>query len=280
MLKITAQLTTLVLLLFVSTFSLVAQDAEEGPSAAALYNDGLGKVKEKAYAEALSLFEAAIAKADTTSDTGMKVISLAGRNGAVCAYRAGSAARKAGELEAALDYFNRGTTLNDGYFGNFLGKAQALEDMDGKVTEALAAYIMAGDAAAQSEGNEDKAPALYRKAQNFSALAYIKEDDNEKTVMLADAYLAARGDQNDAYIAAYYKASALNKMEDNEAALEAIQLSIEALPEEEDADKYHLIHGVIQQELGNNEAAIAAYEMVQGEKYKAAAESRIQALKQ
>jgi tetratricopeptide (TPR) repeat protein len=281
MLKFTAQLTTLVLL-FACTLTLSAQDAatEAEPSAAAIYNDALGKVKEKAYEEALPLFEEAIAKADSTDDMGKKVISLSGRNGAVCAYRAGTTARKAGEMEKALDYYDRGVTLNGEYFGNHLGKAQALEDMEGKVEEALAAYIAAGDAASASEGNADKAPALYRKAQNFSALAYIKEDDNEKAIMLADAYLEARGDQGDAYIAAYYKASALNKMEKNEEALEAIQLSIEALPEDEDADKYHLIHGLIQQSLGNVDEAIAAYELVQGEKYKGAAESRIQALKQ
>ncbi|HKK75460.1 MAG TPA: hypothetical protein VJ953_10330 [Saprospiraceae bacterium] len=281
MLKLTTHLTTLVLL-FACTFTLSAQDAEADadPSAAALYNDGLGKVKEKAYEEALALFEEAIAKADSTDDTGKKVISLASRNGAVCAYRAGTVARKAGEMEKALDFYDRGVTLNEEYFGNHLGKAQALEDMEDKTMEALAAYVAAGDAAEMSESNKDKAPALYRKAQNFSALAYIKEDDNEKAIMLADAYLDARGDQGDAYIAAYYKASALNKLEKNEEALVAIQTSIDALPEDEEADKYHLIHGLIQQALGNNDEAIAAYELVQGEKYKAAAESRIQALKQ
>jgi tetratricopeptide (TPR) repeat protein len=282
MLKFTAQLTTLVLLLFTGVFSLSAQDAaaDAEPSAAAIYNDALGKVKEKAYEEALPLFEEAIAKADSTDDTGKKVISLAGRNGAVCAYRAGTTARKAGEMEKALDYYDRGVKLNGEYFGNHLGKAQTLEDMEDKAAEALAAYVAAGQAAEMSEDNADKAPALYRKAQNFSALAYIKEDDNEKAIMLADAYLEARGDAGDSYIASYYKASALNKLEKNEEALEAIQASIAALPEDEEADKYHLIHGLIQQALGNVDEAIAAYELVQDEKYKGAAESRIQALKQ
>lgn len=278
--KFTAQLMTLTLLLFACTFTLSAQEADADPSAAALYNDALGKVKEKAYTEALALFEEAMAKADSTDDTGKKVISLAGRNGAVCAYRAGTTARKSGELEKALDYYGRGVALNSEYFGNHLGKAQTLEDMEGKAVEALAAYVAAGEAAEASEDNADKAPALYRKAQNFSALAYIKEDDNEKAIMLADAYLKARGDKGDSYIASYYKASALNKMDENEKALAAIQTSIAALPEDEEADKYHLIHGLIQQALGNVEEAISAYEMVQDEKYKGAAESRIQALKQ
>lgn len=277
MLKLKTHLTTLVLLV-ACTFTLTAQDAD--PSAASIYNDALGKVKEKAYAEALPLFEEAIAKADSTSDTGKKVISLASRNGAVCAYRSGTVARKAGELEEALDYYDRGITLNEEYFGNYLGKAQALEDMEDKTEEAMAAYIAAGNVAELSDDNQDQAPALFRKAQNFSALAYIKEDDHEKTIMLADAYLDARADKGDAYIAAYYKASALNKMEKNEEALEAIQSSIEALPDDEEADKYHLIHGLIQQALGNVQEAIAAYELVQNEKYKGAAESRIQALKQ
>ena len=281
MLKFTAQLTTLILL-FTCTLSLTAQDAAAGaePSAAAVYNDALGKVKEKAYEEALPLFEEAIAKADSTDATGKKVISLAGRNGAVCAYRAGTMARKAGEMEKALDYYARGVKLNGEYFGNHLGKAQTLEGIEGKENEALAAYVAAGQVAEMSEGNADKAPALYRKAQNFSALAYIKEDDNEKAIMLADAYLEARGEAADSYIASYYKASALNKLDKNEEALEAIQASIAALPGDEESDKYHLIHGLIQQALGNVDEAIAAYEKVQNEKYKGAAESRIQALKQ
>lgn len=277
MLKLTAQLSTLVLLLAFS-WSLTAQDAD--PSAASLYNDALGKMKEKAYMEALPLFQEAIALADSTDATGKKVLDLSSRNGSACAYQCGKIKAKAGSLEEAVELYDLGISLNPDYFGNYLGKAQTLEDMEGKEAEAIAAYIAAGDNAEVSSSNKDKAPALYRKAQNFSALAFIKEDDNEKTIELADLYLDARGEKGDAYIAAYYKASALNKMDKNEEALEAIQLSIAALPEDEEADKYHLIHGLVQQALGNNDEAIAAYEMVKGEKYKAAAESRIQLLKQ
>lgn len=277
MLKFTAQLTTLVLL-FAFSLTLTAQDAE--PSAAKLYNDALAKMKEKAYLEAFPIFEEAIAKADSTSDTGKKVISLASRNGASCAYRCGKAKEKEGVLEEAVGFYEKGMALNPDYFGNYLGKAQAVEDMEGKETEAIAAYVVAADKAAASSKNQDKAPALYKKAQNFSALAYIKAKDNEKAIEYADVYLDARKDAGDAYIAAYYKASALNKMDKNEEALEAIQASIEALPEGEDGDKYHLIHGIINQTLGNTDAAVAAYELVVGEKYKAAAQSRIQALKQ
>ena len=72
-------------------------------------------------------------------------------------------------------------------------------------------------------------------------------------------------------------------MDKNEDALPVIQASVAALPEGEDADKYHLLHGIVNQILGNNDAAIEAYSMVKGEKnekYKAAAQSRIDALKQ
>ena len=276
MLKFTTTLSTFILLL-VFSFTLSAQD---DPSAAALYNDALGKMKEKAYAAALPLFEEAIAKADTASDTGQKVIDLASRNGTACAYQLGNKKRKAKKYAEAIIYFDKGIAMNDEYFGNFLGRAQALEDLGEDIPAAVLAYVKAGDLASASSSNEDKAPALYRKAQNFSAVSYIKDENFEDAIKFADVYLEARPEGNDAYIAAYYKAAALNKMEKDEEALPAIQMAVAALPDDEDADKYHLLHGLVQQALGNNEDAIAAYEKVVGEKYKAAAESRIAVLKQ
>jgi tetratricopeptide (TPR) repeat protein len=279
MLKFTTKLSALILLL-VFSFTLSAQ---EDPSAASLYNDGLGKMKEKDYAGAFPLFEEAIANADTTSDMGKKVTDLASRNGTACAYRLGSMERKAKKYAEALVYFDKGIEMNSEYFGNYLGRAQALEDIEGSESEAVLAYIVAGDQAMATSNNKDKAPQLYRKAQNFSAVAYIKDDNFEEAIKLADVYMEARPDGNDAYIAAYYKAAAFNKMEKDADALPAIQVAVAALPEDEDGDKYHLLHGLVQQALGNNEDAIAAYAKVTGTEnadYKAAAQSRIDALKQ
>lgn len=276
MLKFTTKLSTFILLL-VFSFTLSAQ---EDPSAAAIYNDALAKMKEKDYAAAFPLFEEAVAKADSTSDTGKKVISLASKNGTSCAYRLGTAERKAKNYDAALEYFDKGIVMNDSYFGNYLGRAQALDGQGTDIPAAIQAYVVAGDQAMATSNNKDKAPALYRKAQNFSAVSYIKEDDFESAVTYADLYMEARPEGNDAYIAAYYKAAALNKLEKNEDALPAIQAAVAALPEDEDGDKYHLLHGLVQQALGNTEEAISAYELVAGDKYKAAAQSRIDALKQ
>ncbi|GAB5551479.1 MAG: hypothetical protein Sapg2KO_10700 [Saprospiraceae bacterium] len=276
MLKFTTKFSTFILLL-VFSFTLAAQDA---PSAAAVYNDALAKMKEKDYAAAFPLFEEAIAKADSTSDTGKKVISLASKNGTSCAYRLGTAERKAKNYDTALEYFDKGIVMNDSYFGNYLGRAQALDGQGTDIPAAINAYVVAGDQAMATSNNKDKAPALYRKAQNFSAVSYIKEDDFESAVKYADLYMEARPEGNDAYIAAYYKAAALNKLEKNEDALPAIQAAVAALPEDEDGDKYHLLHGLVQQALGNTEEAVSAYKLVVGDKYKAAAQSRIEALKQ
>lgn len=276
MLKFTTKFSTFILLL-VFSFTLSAQ---EDPSPAAIYNDALAKMKEKDYAAAFPLFEEAVAKADSTSDTGKKVISLASKNGTSCAYRLGTAERKAKNFEAALEFFDKGILMNPDYFGNHLGKAQALDAQGTDIPAAIAAYVVAGDQAMATSNNKDKAPQLYRKAQNFSAVSYITDDNMEDAVKFADLYMEARPEGNDAYIAAYYKAAALNKLEKDEDALPAIQMAVAALPEDEDGDKYHLLHGLVQQALGNNEDAIAAYGMVVGEKYKAAAQSRIDALKQ
>lgn len=279
MLKMVKTLFSLVLLLGLG-LTVNAQEEEAPASAASVYNDALATLKEKNYVDAFGMFEQALELADTTKEIDQKVIRLANKNGSICAYRAGTTLRKDGDLEKAVEVFNKGITMNPEYAGNYLGKAQALEDMEGKTKEAIMAYIAAGEQAAASSRNKDKAPKLLEKAQNFSAIAFIKEDDFEKTIELADVYLTAREEAGDGFVAAYYKAAALNRLDRNDEALPMIQMSVGALPEGEDQDKYHLLHGIIQQALGNNDEAIAAYEMVKGEKYKAAAESRIAALKQ
>ena len=258
----------------------VQAQEETAASAASVYNDALATLKEKNYVEALALFEQALELADSTQEVDQKVISLATKNGSICAYRAGSTLRKEGDLEGAVGAFERGIGLNPDNATNYLGKAQCLEDMEGKTAESVLAYIAAGEQAAASSDNKDKAPKLFEKAQNFSALAFIKQEDYDQTIQLADVYLSAREAAGDGYIAAYYKAAALNRLDRNEEALPMIQMSVGALPEGEEQDKYHLLHGMVQQALGNNDEAIAAYELVTGEKYKAAAESRINALKQ
>ncbi|MEO0338614.1 MAG: hypothetical protein AAF242_05315, partial [Bacteroidota bacterium] len=192
--------------------------------------------------------------------------------------------RKGGDNAKALEYFEKGIAMNADYFGNYLGKAQAIEGIGEDKVAAINAYVMAGDMAAKSEKTMKQMPKMYSKAQRFSSSAYVKAKDYEQSIALADAYLAARGEEaNDGYIANYYKAASLNKLKKDADALPVIQASVAALPEGEDADKYHLLHGIVNQVLGNNEAAIEAYGMVKGEKnekYKAAAQSRIDALKQ
>ena len=278
MLRITTQIFSFLLVLGI-TISATAQDTAP-PSAAKTYNEALAKMKEKAYVEAFEMFEQALELADTTKETDLKVISLANRNASVCAYRCGAAARKEGDIPGAVSYFDKGIVMNPTYFGNYLGRAQAIDKMEGETEKAILAYITAGEQAAASTKNKDKAAKLFEKAQNYSASAYITDKDYEAAIAAADVYLSAREEAADGYIAGYYKAASFNKLENDEDALPAIQLAVSALPEGEDGDKYHLLHGLVQQALGNNEEAIAAYQMVVGEKYKAAAESRINALKQ
>ena len=89
--------------------------AQDGATAASLYNDALAKLKAKDYGAALPLFEQAIEKADPAVETDAKVVQLAKRNGAIAAYYVGNDLRKDDKNEEALATYDKGIEYASGF---------------------------------------------------------------------------------------------------------------------------------------------------------------------
>jgi tetratricopeptide (TPR) repeat protein len=245
--------------------TLYAQDA---PSAASLYNEGLEKAKAKEYEAALDLMEQAIEAADPETDA--KVIKLANRNGARAAYGVGFKMRKAKKYDEAIAAYRRGSEMNPSYVGNFKGLAQSLEDK-GEVAEAIKAYINAGQVAEKGEKTKKNAGKYYGKAENIVAVTYGKKKWDD-VITYAEAHLALR-ETNDVH---YYMANALSEKGDNAKAKEHIAKAVENL--EGDASKYYFAKGEIHEKLGEKDEAIAAYKMVTAAEYKKRADYQVDKL--
>src|SRR5680860_20173 len=158
--------------------------SQDDASAASLYNDGVAALKAKDRVKALDLFEQALAKADPEEDK--NIISLANQNGAIAAYYAGQAARKADKVDEALAYYEKGIKMNPGFYINYVGKAMAMNDK-GNDKEAMNAFIM-GSQMAEKDKKADKAADMMDKATTFISKAYTS-DDWDKTIEFGNAYL-------------------------------------------------------------------------------------------
>ncbi|MEN0004738.1 MAG: tetratricopeptide repeat protein [Bacteroidota bacterium] len=247
--------TSMVALFLFVTIGVQAQDA---PTAASLYNQGLEKAKAKAYDEALDLMEQAIKTADPETDA--KVIKLANRNGARAAYGVGFKKRKAKDFEGAIAAYKRGTEMNPNYVGNFKGLAQALEG-SGEKAAAVKAYIEAGQLAEKGEKTAKNAPALFGKAENIVAVAYGKKKFTD-AISYAEAHLELK-ETADVH---YYLAASLLKKGQADKAKAHIDKAIELGAD--DVSKYQFTKGEIHEKLGEKDAAVAAYNAVGTGEYK------------
>lgn len=255
---LTKLLSTLILLLAFTGIS-VAQ--EEDASAASLYNDGLTKLKEKDYSAALDMMAQALEAVDSTSETDMKVMALAQRNGAIAAYYSGSELRKAEDWDAAIEAYDMGISMNPDFYANYVGRAQALEGKGDDLT-AVTAYIEAGKMAEKSPKNASKAESFYGKAENFAGIAYGNKE-YDKAIELAQAFLELR-ESADVYY--YLAASQLKKGQASDAlpnATKAVELAVDM----DDNGKFYMLKGEIHEALGQTADAIAAYQMITGGKY-------------
>ncbi|MEM9888516.1 MAG: hypothetical protein AAF849_21655, partial [Bacteroidota bacterium] len=161
-----------VLMLFFLGGTLSLQ-AQEEKSAADLYNEGVELMKGKDFANALSLFEQAIAKAEQAEEgdsTSMQVLELAKTNGMRTAYSLGNKQRKAEEYDAAIATFDKGLAMGD-FYALYMGKAQAL-DKTTKKAEAIEAYFTAAQKYEEAGQEEAKVIKVYRSA--FIKLAKAK----------------------------------------------------------------------------------------------------------
>ena len=256
-----------VLICLVGTFLTVS--AQE--SAASLYNDGLAKLKEKNYQEALTSLEKAIEVADPEADK--KVVGLAKRNCAFACYYVGNGLRKSEDYDGAIEMYEKGISYSTSVYNNYSGKAQALEGK-GDLAGSVQAYIKAADMTEKvgkksiESGKEergqkliDRADKMVKKAANFSAKAYsAKNWDN--TIATAQAFLDVREGANPHY----YMAMALKAKGKGQEALTHVDKALE-MAEDADKGKMYFGKGQIHEALGQKSQAIEAYGMVKDTKY-------------
>lgn len=247
------------LALMVAFFGIVTfTQAQDGATAASLYNDALAKLKAKDFDAALPLFEQAIETADPESETDSKVVKLAKRNGAIAAYYVGNDLRKSDKFEEALATYDKGIEYASGFYANYIGRAQALEGKGDNV-EAIKAYVMAAEMS-EKGGKADKAGDLINKAENFAAVAWgdKKWDD---AISYAETFLALK-ETADAH---YYMAQSLQEKGENQKALEHAEKALAMAGD--DKNKFYFTKAEIHEALGQTSEAVDAYKMVGGSKY-------------
>jgi tetratricopeptide (TPR) repeat protein len=241
--------------------------AQEPATAASLYNDGLAKLKAKGYAEALPLFEKAIAAADTTDEADVKVIGLSKRNGAIAAYYAATQLRKEKKTDEASKNFEQGISYDPDFYANYIGRAQIFEDKD-KDGEAVKAYF---DAAAVCErtNKADKVADLVNKAENIPGVAWGKKQWNN-AIAAATAYL----EQKESGTVRYYLALSQKEKKQYDEAIENAKKAVE-LATGEEVDKSNFALGEIYEAAGKKSDAIATYKLVKAAKYAASAKYKV-----
>ena len=250
---------------FLISGSIFAQDEK---SAAALYNEGLALLKAKDYEGGLPLLESALNKA--TEDENEKVIGLAKKNGAKAAYNLANAKKKSGEMDEALELYQKGIDWAPDYASNYKGLAAATEAKGDKL-EAIKLYLTAGDKTVAA-GKEEKAKKLYKKARNMVGKIFTGKD-YPAAITAGKAFLEMREDAE----VCYYICRAITESTATEEALTYADQAI-ALSGDDVNDKYYVAKAKACEKLNKNADAIAAYKLVTGEKYKPQAEYKIKEL--
>jgi tetratricopeptide (TPR) repeat protein len=246
-------------------------NAQDSSSATSLYNDGLALIKEKKYEEGYPMLQQAIETADTTTESGQKVIKLAKRNAAIAAYYVGNKQRKGKAYEDAIATYTNGIDYAPGFYANYIGLAQAFEGK-GDVEAAIGAYLEASTTCKKAK-KEEKAVKMLSKAENIVAVAW--GDKNwANTAAYATAYLAGKEDNAEVE---YYLAYAMKEQAKTDEAIAHIDKAI-ALSGDEVDDKYYMVKAEALEKAGKNAEAIAAYEMIKGAKYSERAAYKIKEL--
>lgn len=237
--------------------TVIAQDSTA--TAASLYNDGLAQLKAKGYLPALTLFEKAIAAADTTKEDEVKVVDLARRNGAIAAYYAGTQLRKEKKTADASKRFEQGIAYDPDFYANYIGRAQVLEDQD-KDGEAVKAYFEA-IAVGERTNKADKVADLSKKAESIAGVAWGKKQWNN-AIAAANAYL----EQKESGDVRYYLALSQKEKKQYNEAIENAKKALE-LASAEDKDKSNFALAEIYEAAGKKSDAIATYKLIKGAKY-------------
>lgn len=241
--------------------------AQEEVSAAGLYNEGLAKLKEKEYGEALPLLKQAVETADPEADA--QVIQLAKRNGAIAAYYVGNDLRKEGSFDNALETYDMGIAWSPAFYANYIGRAQSLEDK-GMDEEAIKAYLQAADVSEKGKKG-DKAEQMFSKAENMVALAYGAKNWDQ-TVTLGKAFLEA-AETPDVH---YYLALALKEKGQAAQAVEHARKAVDSATE--DKDKYLMALAESFEGAKETDKAIETYKMISDGKYSDRAKYKVSEL--
>lgn len=244
------------LLLLVGLSMAMAQDAAP-ETAAGLYNDGLAKLKAKAWPEAVELLTKSIEMADPTEDA--KVLSLAKKNGSIGNYYKGNALLKEEKFDEAMASFKLGLEWNPQSYTCAYGIAKSLDEQD-SVQQAVAAYVEAADIATAA-GKADRAERYISRAGNIVGLTYGDKKYDE-AIAAGELYLAT---QDDAGVR-YYVAKALAAKGKPSDALDHANKAME-LGGMEDEGKYQMLVAETLEATGNKSAAAAAYGRVPPGKY-------------
>lgn len=242
--------------LFLMFFFIGTINAQE-KSAASLYNEGFALLKQKDYAGGLVLMEQALEKA---GDTDEKVSGLAKKNGAIAAYNAGNAQRKAGAHDEALALYNKGISLNPTNSSNYEGIARVQEAKGDKVG-AVTAYLNAAQKGAE-EGKDKKAASRTKKAQTIVGKLFVGKG-YIAAIEAGEAFLAIKNDAPEVH---YYTSRSHAELGNTEKALEHASQAV-SLAGDAAEDKYYYAQATQLEKLGKKAEAIEAYKMIKGEKY-------------
>ena len=255
----------MMMLIMALMMSVSAINAQDAPTAAGTYNEGLAMLKSKEYEGGLAKMEMALELAMSSENE--QIIGLSKKNGAVAAYNLGNSKRKAGDHDGAIALYNKGIELNPSYSSNYEGIGRA-EEAKGDKVAAVNSYIMAAKKA-NEEGKADKVTSRYKKAEVLIGKTYVSKD-YDTAISMAEAYNAdapANADVN------YYLSRSFGAMEKYTEGIAAMRKAVEikggAVP-----DKYTFYLAEQLEKSGNGAEAKTLYSKVTEEKYKAQATYR------
>ncbi len=192
---------TLAIVMITGMQSLVAQSANK--EAAEKYNEGRAFLKEKDYESALATFIETKEIADAAGDksTAARAENYIFR----LYYNAGLQHKRSGDLETALEYFEKGISMNPTYFKNYKGRATVYQEK-GDEAAAMEAFIKTAEVASEAGELEERSKAL-KQAEGFVAKS-VQAEDYKKVVENGNVYLQFSETAN----VHYYLANAYNAL--------------------------------------------------------------------
>lgn len=219
--------------------------------AAEKYNEGLGHLKEKNYESALNTFLEAMEIAEAAGD---KQIASKAKNYAYrLYYNVGLGYKKAGQLDTALQHFQKGVEMEPTYHKNYMGVAK-IHHEKGDAAAAIEAYIKAAGIASEAGELEERSKAL-TQAEGFVARE-MQEEDFQGVVERGNLFLQF----SETPMVHFYLAHAYNKLGQHQEALAHADKALE-LDQGSRASKakIHFEKAEAYRNIGQTDQALQAY---------------------